>query len=80
MPQKLLLRILVPYARQAVVNREIAKSAIIRAVHKVRLAFHHLADLMVDEGRIPEKQLIFFMELDEIYRLIKTRNPTITAR
>ena len=78
--QRLLLRFLIPKARQAVVNRELAKSATIRAIHKVRLALHHLAELLVEEGRLPEKNLLFFLELDEINQLIKTRNPAITAR
>ncbi|XP_003745867.2 uncharacterized protein LOC100899715 [Galendromus occidentalis] len=80
LPQRLLLRFLVPRARQAVVNREIAKSALIRSIHQIRIALNFLADLMVEEGRLPERELLLFLELDEIHQLIKTRNPSLVAR
>lgn len=78
--QKLLLKYLVPRARQGIANREIAKSAIIRSIHKVRIALYHLADLMVEEGRLPERRLLFFMGFDEIHQLIESRNPAIVSR
>lgn len=78
--QKQMLNFFVPRARRAVANREIAKSALCRAIHKIRLAIYRLADLMVCEGRLPHRELVFFLNFDEICRLIATRSPSIVAR
>ena len=78
--QRTLLRFLVPRARRAVARREIAKSGIVRILHKLRLAFHNLADLMVTEGRLPREELVFYLSVDEIYRLITTGHVKLIER
>lgn len=75
--QRLLLKFLIPRARVAVARRETAKSACIRMIHKLRLAFIELANQMVREGRIPEPDLLFFMTFEEIGQVLKTRSPAI---
>ncbi|OQR78434.1 putative phosphoenolpyruvate synthase-like [Tropilaelaps mercedesae] len=78
--QKLLLEFFIPRARRAIINREVVKSAAIQVIHKLRLAINRLADLMVSEGRLPHRELLFFLTFDEIRRLIATRSSTILTR
>ncbi|GIY00066.1 putative phosphoenolpyruvate synthase, partial [Caerostris darwini] len=66
---RLLLRFLLPLCRKAVRVREAGKERL-QATWKV----------MVSEGRLPDQDLIFFMTLDEIYDLLKTRSPCIISR
>lgn len=78
--QTIYLRWLLWRAREAVVRREIAKSACIRVIHKLRLAVNRLADSMVSEGRLPHRELVFFLSFDELRQLIATRNPALVTR
>jgi phosphohistidine swiveling domain-containing protein len=57
-------------ARKGVVNREYTKSQSIRVVDQFKTAYRRLADLMVCEGLLADADLIFFLQHDEIVRLV----------
>ncbi|XP_014681634.1 PREDICTED: putative phosphoenolpyruvate synthase [Priapulus caudatus] len=72
--KKKILRFLLPYARAAVGFRENGKSLAIKSMDILRQAYLRLAQLLVNEGRLPEKELIFYLKHEEIAELIKTRS------
>jgi pyruvate,water dikinase len=67
-------------SRAAVEAREKSKSLLVRTVHQFRLAYIALAKKMVEEGRLPEPNLIFFLNFWEINTLMKTRSPKLVAK
>jgi pyruvate,water dikinase len=67
-------------SRYAVEAREQSKSLLIRTVHQFRLAYRALAKKMVEEGRLPEPDLIFFLTNWELKNLLETRSPKLVAR
>ncbi|CAL1271876.1 unnamed protein product [Larinioides sclopetarius] len=77
---KLLLRFLLPICRKAVVNRECSKSLLIRVLNEWRKGCRKLAKLMVLEGRIPDEDIFFFMDFEEIEELLETRSPRIISK
>nr|XP_037284932.1 putative phosphoenolpyruvate synthase [Rhipicephalus microplus] len=78
--QKLILKLIVPQARSAVAARETGKSAIVRVIHQLRLMCHQLAKRMVNEGRLPSPDLLFFLSYEEIGILIRTRAPELVLK
>ncbi|KAG8194954.1 hypothetical protein JTE90_021415 [Oedothorax gibbosus] len=78
--QRLALRFLIPLSRKGVQHRENSKSLLIRALDAWRIGYTRLAHMMVEEGRIPEPDLLFFMRIEEIKELLVNRSPRIIAR
>ncbi|KAL1466154.1 hypothetical protein MTO96_042911, partial [Rhipicephalus appendiculatus] len=78
--QRLILKVVVPRARAAVAAREKAKSALVRVIHQFRLVCHQLALRMVSEGRLPSKDLLFFLTYEDIGILIRTRAPELVIK
>ncbi|GIY30571.1 phosphoenolpyruvate synthase [Caerostris extrusa] len=60
--------------------REAGKSLTIKSFDHWRKGYRRLGKLMVSEGRLPDQDLIFFLTLDEIDDLLKTRSPCIISR
>ncbi|CAM1330067.1 Uncharacterised protein g10193 [Pycnogonum litorale] len=71
---------MVKYARKAVGFREQAKSLLIRSVHRHRKLFVRLSEMFVDEGLIPDPDLLFFFTFDEIIQFFESRSPRIIQR
>ncbi|XP_064460575.1 uncharacterized protein LOC135370705 isoform X2 [Ornithodoros turicata] len=78
--QRLRLAYLVEMSRRSVAQRESSKSLLIKAVDALRIAYHQLADKMLQDGFIPERDLLFFMTHHEVGRLLNTRSATILSR
>ncbi|GAB6030504.1 hypothetical protein CHUAL_007366 [Chamberlinius hualienensis] len=78
--QRRLLRWVLAKGRRGVCNRELTKSMVIKVYHGLRLGYRRLGKLMVEEGLIPDANLILFLSLDEIDRLLKTRSPLLIQR
>ncbi|XP_077868364.1 rifampicin phosphotransferase-like, partial [Saccoglossus kowalevskii] len=77
---KYFLRWILPRARKAVGWRESGKSLAVKVSDHVKGAYWKLAELLTREGRIPDKDLLFFFTHQEIGVLIKTRNPSLVAK
>ncbi|XP_023716266.1 prodigiosin synthesizing transferase PigC isoform X3 [Cryptotermes secundus] len=71
---------LLPLCRSAVWQREANKDCYITIIHQLRLAYRHLAQLMVKEGRIPDAQLMFFFTHYELGVLLQTRDPVLITK
>lgn len=74
------LKWIVPKARKAVGSREWGKSLSVKVSDVYKEAYWQLADLMLKEGRLPEKELMFFLTHSEIGRLLKTRSPRLITK
>ncbi|XP_074644588.1 rifampicin phosphotransferase-like isoform X2 [Tubulanus polymorphus] len=77
---RFILKWLIPWAREAVGKREWGKSISIEMMEAFKQAYWKLATLMVQESRLPDKDLLFFLTHDEIGKLIKTRSARLIAR
>lgn len=78
--QKIILKLVVPKARSAVAARETGKSALVRVIHQLRLMCRKLALRMVQEGRLPSPDLLFFLSYEELGILIRTRAPELVLK
>ncbi|GBM84271.1 putative phosphoenolpyruvate synthase [Araneus ventricosus] len=77
---KLILRFVLPNCRRGVRARETSKSIVIKAMDQWRKGYRRLGKQMVSEGRLPEEDLLFFLTLEEVNELLKTRSPSIITR
>lgn len=71
---------LINQARAGVVNREASKSAIIRVMNQLKKSYRYLAALLVQEGVIPDPDLIFFLRHYEIGLLIHDNDVALVKR
>ncbi|XP_054724721.1 uncharacterized protein LOC129234812 [Uloborus diversus] len=78
--RRCLIKFLLPHCRRAVGERERCKSLLIKAFDNWRKGFRTLSRLMVFEGRIPDADLIYFLTIDEIKDLLRTRSPKLIQR
>merc|ERR1712150_17598 len=74
------LKRVLPKARQAVCRREWGKSLSIQMVEVFKLAYWKLAKMMVEEGRMPDEDLLFFFTHEEIGKLITDRSGRLIAK
>ncbi|XP_041048282.1 uncharacterized phosphotransferase YvkC-like [Carcharodon carcharias] len=78
--QKFILRLVLPKARKAVAVREFGKSMGIKMTDVFKRAYWKLANLMVQEGFLPDKDLLFFLTHSEIGKLLLHRSPALISR
>lgn len=71
---KSFMRRVIPQYHKGVQLREEAKSRLIETIHEVRRVVIYLGEKMVNEGFLPQKDLIFHLNLYEIQLILKTRN------
>ncbi len=64
------VRLLVDQARGAVQRREKTKAILVHVTNQFKVAYRSLADQLVADGLLPEKDLIFFLLHDEIAALL----------
>ena len=76
----LVLRFLLPKCQKGVQNREFTKSHLVKVVNEVRRGVNYLGTLMVHEGLLPDKELVFYMTSREIKDVIATRDATIVSK
>lgn len=74
------LKFFVPRSRAAVVAREKTKSLLVRTIHVFRMAYRKLSELLVQEHKIPDLNLIFFLTHSEIGDLIEQGGAGIVSK
>lgn len=74
---KSFLRKIIPRHHRGVQMREEAKSRLIEAINEMRRVVIYLGQKMVNEGLLPNKDLIFHLSMHEIQTVIKTKNSRI---
>ncbi|XP_059849168.1 putative phosphoenolpyruvate synthase [Hypanus sabinus] len=78
--RKIVLRLLLPKARKAVADRELLKAVAIRMHDVFKVAYWKLARLMVQEGHLPDEDLLFFLTHSEIGQILKQRSTSMLTR
>lgn len=80
--QKLMIKKwFLPWVRDAVGCREHTKSLMIKFFDDLRNAYWYIAEEMVSEGLLPEKELLFFLKLNEIQDLLNgSRDPLLVMK
>ncbi len=73
--KKAILKYLIKEARNGCRNREFSKSRMILVVDRFKMAYRQLAKMLVEEGALPENDLIYFLTHRELGDLIFHRNP-----
>lgn len=74
------LNYVLPQAQLAAYAREACKSSMVKCFHQIRLALLKIAERFRSEGRLPDAELIFFLTIDEMYRLARARDPALVQR
>ncbi|CAG0897663.1 unnamed protein product [Darwinula stevensoni] len=77
---KWVLRRLIPMCRNAIGRREMARSMFVRSVKVVRNVVLGLANRMVRDGYLPDRDLIFFLTCYEIGELLRKQTPSLIQR
>lgn len=75
-----ILKKLVPLSRSVVARREMTKSVLVSVINSLRLGYRKLGKLMVEEGRLPDVELIFFLTHQEIGLLIEKQDPMLVQK
>lgn len=74
------MKLILPKCHQGVQNREITKSCIVGVVNELRTGFLLLGQMMVHEGFLPNKDLIFHLSKAEIRSVISSNDSKIVAK
>lgn len=78
--QRIIIKSFLNNARKSVSRREITKSASIKVLHKIRIAWQHYAELLVKEGLLNDADQIYYLTHEEIGQMIKDYSPSWRAR
>ncbi|XP_051884424.1 putative phosphoenolpyruvate synthase isoform X2 [Pristis pectinata] len=78
--QRFILHFALPSARKGIIHREFGKAGAIKMTDIFRRAYWKLATLMVQEGFLPDEDLIFFLTHMEIGKLLLHRSPALISR
>ncbi len=71
------LRWLLPKAHNAVRRRERTKSHLVTVAHHFKLAFTHLGKLLVEEGSLPDADLVYFFTFEELPGFVTSQDPAL---
>jgi rifampicin phosphotransferase len=74
--QRMVIRSFLSNARVAVSRREITKSASIKVLHRLRVAWQHYAELLVQEGLLNDTDQVYYLTHEEIGKMIKDYSPS----
>jgi rifampicin phosphotransferase len=74
--QRVIIASFLGNARKSVARREITKSASIKVLHRIRIAYQHLADRLVMEGHLTDADQVYFLTQEEIGHMIRDHSPS----
>lgn len=60
------LRWVLPKAHNAIRRREHTKSQLVEVAHRFKTGFRHLGKLLLEEGTLPDADLVFFFAMEEL--------------
>lgn len=61
--------------RQSVLYREQSKDLLVQITHKLRMSYRKLGEKLVQEEKIPDSKLIFFMSQYELEQICSGNYP-----
>ena len=70
---------LLPRAHDAIRRREHTKSHLVRSAHRFKVAFRRLAALLVEEGTLPDADLLFFFTMGELDAVVSAARPELVS-
>jgi len=65
-----LLRVILPITQRAISRRERNKSMLVEVTHRLKRGYRHLGDLLVEEGKLPDADLVFFFDQKELKKFV----------
>jgi pyruvate,water dikinase len=71
---------MLPRAREGVVLRERSKSLSVRYLRQLRHGYLDIARQLVEQGRLPDEDLVFFVTHDELGRLVRGEDRALVRR
>jgi pyruvate,water dikinase len=75
-----LLRKILPFTQRAISRRERNKSMLVEITHRLKRGYRHLGDLLVEEGKLPDADLIFFFDQKELKKFANEPSSDQVAR
>jgi Phosphoenolpyruvate synthase/pyruvate phosphate dikinase len=75
-----MLALLVRIGRRGIRDREMSKSLLVMVGTHFKRAYRTLARQMVDEGLLPDDDLVFFLQHAELGELLRDRDPQLIKR
>jgi phosphoenolpyruvate synthase/pyruvate phosphate dikinase len=78
--KKSILKYMIAQARVGVKNREFSKSMCIKVLDKFKAAYACLGNQLVLQGILPDADLIYFLQHNEIGQLIKEKHPALVRK
>ncbi|MGJ0121122.1 PEP/pyruvate-binding domain-containing protein [Williamsia sp. MIQD14] len=70
------VRFLARLARGGARGREETKSKLAAMAHSLKLGFSHLGKVLARSGRLPDADLVYFLDLAELHRVVGTEDIT----
>ncbi|XP_058808365.1 uncharacterized protein LOC131673972 [Phymastichus coffea] len=74
------MAMLLPWMRRTVSQREHTKCLLIELVHIMRMGYRKLAEMLVQEGTLPEQELVFFLTREELAKIVRTPCPSLIRK
>lgn len=74
------LKYIIGQARTGVKNRELSKSMCIKVLEQFKIAYSSLAKKMVTQGLLLDEDLIYFLQHDEINKLVMEEKPAFIKK
>jgi phosphohistidine swiveling domain-containing protein len=71
---------MIKQARASVKNREFSKSMCIKILDQFKMAYSCIAEQLVQTGILPDKDLIYFLQHNEISQLIYEKNAALIKK
>lgn len=78
--KKGILKYLIKQARDSVKNRELSKSMCIKVLDQFKIAYARLAEQSVQKGILPDEDLIYFLQHEEIGELLNKNKHTLVKK
>jgi pyruvate,water dikinase len=78
--QSIVIKSFLSSARISVSRREITKSASIKILHKIRIAWQHFAELLVNKGLLNDADQVYYLTQEEIGQMIIDYSPSWRAK
>jgi len=75
--QPFIIKKLVRIAHNAVRGREASKALLVKVLQKYKIAYRHLAQLMLADGLLTDKDQLYFFTHKELGEYIQTQNPNM---
>lgn len=66
--------------QKSISYREQSKDLLVRITHKLRMSYRKLGEKLVEEGRMPDSKLIFFMSQYEVNNICNNYSSEIVQK